>query len=164
MDFHGRGIDAPQLVAAKLTKDWRPVPGDDNSVRHGVSCGYFLQINFSALGIQPSDKIAVLNREPENSILIKNWSMRVLGAWIRQVVLLDLAGRRIQLADISLKHGGEPDMSILVCHQPMRAGLGHLQRIFLNCTRFRIKASQLVCHLACVPQGAVRSSCRIMRT
>lgn len=56
----------------------------------------------------------------------------VFRAWIRHHVFLYFPGSWIQFADITLECRCEPNMSILVCHKPVRSRLWNRKRVFLN--------------------------------
>jgi len=94
--------------------------------------------------IKPADKIALLNREPENAVLIEGEAVRIFCVRIRQRVFGHDAGVWIELADQSGKIAGEPNIPRLVVDQSMRAGEGGLECIFLDRTGFRIDPAELV--------------------
>src|SRR6266850_113048 len=70
---------------------------------------------------------------------------------------------RIELADVALRVPREPDVSVRIGNQPVRAGVLDLQRILLERSRLGVDAPKFVLQLFREPQRAVRSDGGIMR-
>ena len=62
------------------------------------------------------DISSLLHGEPQHPILIENGSVRVGRVLVRESVLDDLAGPRIELADIPFEIRREPDVAVVVGH------------------------------------------------
>ena len=60
--------------------------------------------------------------------LVEDQRVRIARCRIRQLVLGDVAGLRIELADQPREVAGEPDVAVLVLDQAVRAGMRRLER------------------------------------
>ena len=89
--------------------------------------------------------------------------MRVAGSGIGHLVLDDLAGLWIQLADEPRAIPRVPDVAGLVFGQAVRARLRGRQRKFLHGAGLGIEASEHVAPLPGPPDGSVGGSQRIVR-
>src|SRR5205085_76289 len=77
----------------------------------------------TALRIEPADEVRFLRSEPEDSGGIDNRGVGIFDPHVVPAVLGHHAGLRIQLADVGLVVGREPDVAVVVGHQAMRAGV-----------------------------------------
>src|SRR5437667_4336523 len=128
-DCHRLWIDAGQLVRAEFAKERNSILGHDNSVRNSILgwCRFYLDV--ASARIKPADHARFLEREPQDSFLIENRCMRIFRARIAHAVFGNRTGFRIELTDVSLEDGGEPDVSLFVSDEAMRAGVRCLERV-----------------------------------
>ncbi len=89
--------------------------------------------------------------------------MRILRRGIGHRVFGHGAGLGIELADVALEVGGEPDVAIAVGDQPVRPGARSLERELLEGAALRIEASERVVELPGVPEHSVGREERIVR-
>src|SRR6266566_7900800 len=94
--------------------------------------------------IEPPDEIPALDREPQNTLLIKYGRVGITGFRIRHFVFRDFSCAWIEFADKTGIIRGVPDVAVAVRDQAMRAGLIRLARIFTNSSGRRIEPAQLV--------------------
>ena len=66
--------------------------------------------------------------------MVEYWRVRVDVLAIRRTILDDLASPGVELADISPRDRGEPDVAVFIGNQPVRGRVRGLQRIFLEFT------------------------------
>src|SRR5262249_10957919 len=86
-DGHSLSIDARQRVTEEFAEKRHAVAVNLDPVGMRVGRWNGLQLNLSALGIEPPDKVAPLHREPKYSFTVKNRRMRILGLCVRHLVL-----------------------------------------------------------------------------
>src|SRR5262249_3186822 len=92
----------------------------DNAIGNRMGRGNRLQHDFAGARIKTSNEICLLGCKPQNSLLVENGSMRI-GLGIGHWILGYIAGPGIQFPNVVLEDGSEPDVSIAVCDQSMRA-------------------------------------------
>src|SRR2546427_7815695 len=102
--------------------------------------------------IEPPDEIPALDREPQNTLLIKYRRVGVTGFRVRHFVFRDFSRARIEFANKAGVISGVPDVAVAVRDQAMWAGLIRLERVFTNGAGRRIKPAQLVHELFRKPQ------------
>src|SRR2546429_5822754 len=127
-DCHRLWIDAGQLVRAEFAKERNSILGHDNSVRNSILgwCRFYLDV--ASARIKPADHARFLEREPQDSFLIENRCMRIFRTRIAHAVFSNLTGFRIELPDVSLEDGGEPDVSWFAAAKPSRPEARGLNR------------------------------------
>src|SRR5438094_9523230 len=89
--------------------------------------------------------------------------MRIFRARIAHAVFSNLTGFRIELPDVSLEDGGEPDVSLFVSDQAMRAGFRCLERVLAELSGVWVEPPKLIGHLLGNRARAIRADCRVMR-
>src|SRR2546427_12423019 len=104
-------------VRAKFAEERNSILRHDNSVGHSMLRGRRLHFDITRARIQPADHARFLEREPQDSLLIENGCTRIFRVWIRHAVFGNLTGFRIELTDVALKDGREPDISLFVTDQ-----------------------------------------------
>src|SRR5438309_11411044 len=88
--------------------------------------------------------------------------MRIFRARIAHAVFSNLTGFRIELPDVSLEDGGEPDVSLFVSDQAMRAGVRCLERVLAELSVFGSSRPSLlaICSVTqSAPSGLTAGSC-----
>src|SRR5438876_4184478 len=128
-DCHRLRVNAAQLPQAEFAKERNSLLGHDNSVRNSILgwCRFYLDV--ASARIKPADHARFLEREPQDSFLIENRCMRIFRARIAHAVFGNRTGFRIELPDVSLEDGCEPDDSLFVSDQAMRPGFRCLERV-----------------------------------
>src|SRR5882724_13103806 len=94
---------------------------------------------------------------------IKYGGVRVLAFRIWNLEFRYRPGSWVKFSDVALEISREPNISVAIGHQSVRAGIFQLQRKLLERSRPGIEPAQLVGHLFREPQRAVRADRRIMR-
>src|SRR6185369_16148729 len=106
---------------------------------------------------------AVLHAEPQDAVLVEQRRVRILRLWTGHVVVFELAGLDVELADVATPVASVPDVAILVVDQPVRSA-PHRDRVFLHLSSLRIEPAKPVGKLTSPPDRAIGSRQRIMRT
>src|SRR5207302_7003611 len=120
-DLHRSWINTGQLVRAELAKERRVVRQDHDAVGHSVRGRHFGQDDLAALRVETPDIVSLFVGKPQNSIVVEYGRVRVDAGTILRAILRNLAGLWIELANITARNRGEPDVSIFVGDQPVRA-------------------------------------------
>src|SRR5947208_16511306 len=89
--------------------------------------------------------------------------MRIFRARIAHAVFSNLTGFRIELPDVSLEDGGEPDVSLFVSDQAMRDGVRCLERVLAELSGVWVQQPKFIGHLLGNPESAIRNGCRVNR-
>src|SRR5437899_9509395 len=89
--------------------------------------------------------------------------MRMVTKLIMHAVFGNLTGVRIELTDVALKDGREPDISLFVSDQAMRTGIGRLERVLAELSGVWVQPPKFIGHLLGNPERAIRTDCRVMR-
>src|ERR1700730_10260844 len=94
---------------------------------------------------------------------IEGQSVRVVGFLDRHFVLRDFPSLRVELADISAKVCSEPDVTVAVGNQSVRASVFSRDGIFFEILRHWVKAANFVGHLLREPQLTVLANRGVVR-
>src|SRR5262249_52913387 len=98
-DVHGTRIDAGHLVGVEFAEKRNALAVNGDSIRMRVGGWRLFKFGFSGCRIEASNKVACLNREPENTVRIKGGSVRIFGFGIRHFELRDFTGARVEFAN-----------------------------------------------------------------
>src|SRR3982751_1715611 len=110
-----RGIDTTELVAAELAKE-QTFGGRNHSVRLGVPGRHASHVDVTGFGVEAAHLVRFLFREPDDAPAIDHRSM-----WISaNLELPHVPGFRIELADVTLVVGGEPDVAVAIHRETVR--------------------------------------------
>src|SRR5207245_4585532 len=93
--------------------------------------------------VETSDVVGVLRGEKEHAGRSKERRMRIADV-VRELVFRDVAGFRIELSDVALRVGGEPEIAVLVQLETVGSGCRCLRRVFLELAGLWIEAPQHV--------------------
>src|ERR1700693_2321553 len=110
-----------------------------DAVWHSVWRWRFRQSHLAGLRIEPPDVVSFFVGEPQNAIVIEYGRVRVDLGTAGWAILSNLTRLWIEFANVTSGDCGEPDVAIFVGDQAVRAGVGRLQRIFLELSSFRIE-------------------------
>src|SRR5262249_4317935 len=126
--------------------------GNHDAIRICLWRRYLVDFDLTRRWIEAAHRICFLRGKPQNSLPVEYYGMWIAGLIVRHVVFGYFAGPRIELADVSLEVGCEPDVPLRIGDKAMWTRIGSFERKFLNLPRSRIESSQLVRHLSRVPK------------
>ena len=99
----------------------------------------FGQDHLASFRIKASDIVGLLICKPQNAIVVEYGRVRVDLGTSGWVILGDLTGFGVELADVTAGDCREPDVAFFVRDQTVGARIAGLQRIFLELSGLRIK-------------------------
>ena len=122
VNLHGLGIDAPDLVGAELHEKGHAMAVDHHAVGIGLRRGRCGDLDLAGLRVQPPNHVGALHGEIDVAVGRQERRVGIARLGIGHGIFRDVAGLGIELADIGLEVGGEPDIAVVIGDQPVRAG------------------------------------------
>jgi hypothetical protein len=111
---HRRRIDRRNLVGTKFNKNRNAFWVHLDAVRARLRRRRFDQLDLASLWIEPSDHVGLLDREPDDPVLIKRERMRVARFRVRHWILGNVASLGVELTDQREVISGEPNVAVLI--------------------------------------------------
>ena len=112
-----------QAIAAIASDPWGAFGVNLYSVRLRPFGLHPDKLDVTRFGIKAADHVAALQSKPKDAVIIKNRGMGITGPRIRHLVLVNLAGLRIEITDCPVLVAGVPDVTSFIESDGMRFGI-----------------------------------------